>query len=190
MYAPYENIQRCQWVGSDGLMVQYHDNEWGVPTHDETLLFELLTLEGAQAGLSWSTILKKRENYKIAFDNFDIGKIASYSSDKVENLLSHSSGIVKNRLKIESVISNAQAFIKIEHRYGSFDNYLWSFTDGKTIKNHWRSHLEIPQDTKESRKLSKELKKNGFKFVGPTICYSFMQAAGLVNDHTVDCFKY
>ncbi|MBF0377582.1 MAG: DNA-3-methyladenine glycosylase I [Desulfamplus sp.] len=182
-------MDRCQWVGNDELMQYYHDHEWGVPVHSNQLLFEFLTLEGAQAGLSWQTILNKREYYKIAFDNFEPEKVASYSLNKIENLLQNKN-IIRNRRKIESVISNAQAVIEIEEQYSSFSNYIWSFTDGKTIQNSWKSHLEIPKHTIESRKMSKELKKMGFKFVGQTICYSFMQAIGMVNDHTTNCFRH
>jgi DNA-3-methyladenine glycosylase I len=182
-------MERCQWVGNDELMQNYHDHEWGVPVHNDQLLFEFLTLEGAQAGLSWKTILKKREYYKTAFDNFETEKVAAYSSTTIENLLSNHN-LIRNRRKIESVISNAQAIIEIQKQHGSFNNYIWSFTHGKTIQNSWQSHLEIPKHTVESRNMSNELKNKGFKFVGQTICYSFMQAVGMVNDHTINCFRH
>ncbi len=184
-----DHIERCKWVGDDEMMIKYHDHEWGVPVYDDRVLFEFLTLEGAQAGLSWHTILKRREDYKKAFDNFDPQKVASYSHVEIEKLLQNKN-IIRNRKKIESVINNAQALLEIESQYGSFSIYLWSFTEGKIIQNSWRSHLEIPVNSPESRTMSKELKKRGFKFVGDTICYSFMQAVGMVNDHTVNCFRY
>ncbi|MFA8433242.1 MAG: DNA-3-methyladenine glycosylase I [Marinifilaceae bacterium] len=181
------NKVRCEWSGHEPCA--YHDTEWGVPVHDDRLLFEFLILEGAQAGLSWSTILKKRENYRIAFDNFDPKKVAQYGEDKYEELLKNE-GIIRNRLKIKSAITNAQQFLKIQEEFGSFDQYIWSFVNGNTIQNSWKSLRELPAETPESRNMSKDLKKRGFKFVGPTICYAFMQAVGMVNDHTVDCFRY
>lgn len=180
---------RCRWAGTDPLYIQYHDKEWGVALHDDRRLFEFLILEGAQAGLSWITILKKRENYRKAFDDFYPEKIAMYDSDKIETLLSDS-GIVRNRRKIESAIQNATAFLAVQNTFGSFDAYIWRFTDGKPVKNIWKRHEEIPSQTRESVAMSRDLKKRGFQFVGPTICYAFMQAVGMVNDHITDCFRY
>ncbi len=184
-------MQRCEWLGSsaDELYIKYHDEEWGGPIHDDRLLFEFLILEGAQAGLSWFTILKRRQNYRVAYDNFDPYKIAKYD-DKKKNSLLNDSGIIRNRLKIEASITNAQAFLKVVEEYGSFDRYIWQFVNHKTINNNWKNISEIPTETKESKAMSKDLKKRGFKFVGPTICYAFMQAVGMVNDHTQDCFKH
>jgi DNA-3-methyladenine glycosylase I len=170
-------------------MVAYHDDEWGVPVHDDRLLFEFLVLEGAQAGLSWSTILKKRKNYRAAFDHFDPEKVAGYGEDKINRLL-QDPGIIRNRLKIRSTISNARAVLAIRKECGSFNNYIWRFVDGKTIQNSWRESKEIPSKTPEAEAMSKDLKKRGFTFVGPTICYAFMQAVGMVNDHTTNCFRY
>ena len=181
--------KRCDWVTDEQIYKDYHDHEWGVPVHDDQQLFEMLSLEGAQAGLSWITILKRRENYRKAFDNFDPFIVSTYDEEKIE-ALRQNEGIIRNRLKIRSVITNAKAFIKIEEEYGSFSQYLWQFVDGKPILNDWKSHEEIPASTKESEKLSKDLKKRGFKFVGPVICYAFMQAVGMVNDHTRDCYLY
>ncbi|NJD60603.1 MAG: DNA-3-methyladenine glycosylase I [Anaerolineales bacterium] len=181
---------RCFWADtSDQLYLDYHDREWGVPVHDDRLLFEFLILEGAQAGLSWYTILKKRPNYLRAFDGFDPYKIATYDVRKVADLLADP-GIIRNRLKINAAIRNAQAFIKITQEFGSFDAYLWQFVGGKPIVNNWTSGHEIPAETEISRRMSKDLLHRGFKFVGPTICYAHMQAVGLVNDHTTDCFRY
>lgn len=180
---------RCQWAGNDPLYQKYHDEEWGVPVHDDRKLFEMLILEGAQAGLSWITILRKRENYRKAFSNFDAKKIAKYDSKKVEQLLLND-GIIRNRLKIASTINNAKLFLELQKEFGSFDKYIWQFVNGKPIKNNWKSLKEIPPKTNESDTMSKDLKKRGFKFVGSTICYAFMQAVGMVNDHTVDCFRY
>ena len=180
---------RCQWAGNDPLYQKYHDEEWGVPVHNDQKLFEMLILEGAQAGLSWITILRKRENYRKAFSNFDAKKIAKYDSKKVEQLLLNE-GIVRNKLKIASTIQNAKLFLELQKEFGSFDKYIWQFTAGKPVKNNWKSLKEIPPKTKESDAMSKDLKKRGFKFVGSTICYAFMQAVGMVNDHTVDCFRY
>jgi DNA-3-methyladenine glycosylase I len=180
---------RCEWCGTDPLYVKYHDEEWGVPVHDDRKLFEFLILEGAQAGLSWINILKKRENYIKAFDNFDPLKVSRYSEKKIEKLLQNP-GIVRNKLKINSAVGNAKAFLKIQKEYGSFDKYIWSFVGGKPIINKWKSLKEIPVTTKESDAMSKDLKKRGFKFVGSTICYAFMQAVGMVNDHTKKCFRY
>ena len=181
--------QRCEWGTSSALYIEYHDLEWGVPVHDERLLFEFLILEGAQAGLSWSTILNKRKAYIQAFDNFEPSKVASYDDAKVQALLANP-GIVRNRLKIQAAIQNARSFLEIQDQYGSFDTYIWQFVDGKPIQNSWKSLQEIPATTKESDAMSKELKKLGFTFVGSTICYAFMQAVGMVNDHTVNCFRW
>ena len=181
--------QRCSWANSSTLYLEYHDSEWGVPVHNERLLFEFLILEGAQAGLSWSTILNKRQAYIQAFDNFEQAKVANYNDTKVQALLANT-GIVRNRLKIQAAIQNARSFLEVQDQYGSFDAYIWQFVDGKPIQNSWKSLQEIPATTKESDAMSKELKKRGFTFVGSTICYAFMQAVGMVNDHTVDCFRW
>lgn len=180
-------MKRCHWVTNDLDYISYHDNEWGKPIRDDRKLFELLTLEGAQAGLSWITILKRREHYRKAFDNFDINKIQLYSEDKVVELL-HNEGIIRNQLKIRSVINNAKKYSKIQEEFGSFSNYIWAFVDGKPIINEWKSGEEVPVNTELSIKISKDLKKRGFSFVGPTIIYSYLQAAGLVNDHLISCF--
>jgi DNA-3-methyladenine glycosylase I len=181
---------RCFWADTtDPLYLDYHDHEWGVPIHDDRLLFEFLILEGAQAGLSWYTILKKRPNYREAFDGFDPDKIAVYDEHKVAELLADP-GIIRNRLKINAAIRNAQSFIKIKQEFGSFDAYMWQFVGGKPIINHWTSGREIPAQTEVSRRMSKDLIQRGFRFVGPTICYAHMQAVGMVNDHTTDCFRY
>lgn len=180
---------RCKWAQSDALLIEYHDNEWGVPIYDDRLLFELLNLEGAQAGLSWSTVLKKRENYRALFDNFDPIKIAKYRPNKIESLLKNA-GIIRNRLKVESTIINAKAYLNLLKEWDSFNNYLWHFVENKPIQNSWDDFKNIPTKTSISDQLSKDLKKRGFKFVGSTICYAFMQAVGMVNDHTVDCFCY
>jgi DNA-3-methyladenine glycosylase I len=181
--------QRCAWAGSDALYQSYHDTEWGVPLHDDRRLFEFLILEGAQAGLSWITILRKRDNYRAAFDDFDAARIAAYDTNKIESLL-QDAGIVRNRLKIQSAIINAQRFLDVQDEFGSFDQFIWQFVDGKTIQNSRRSMGDIPASTAESDAMSKELKRRGFKFVGTTICYAHMQATGLVNDHTTDCFRH
>ena len=179
-------MKRCAWVPeADPDYVAYHDDEWGVPSHDERHLFEMLTLEGAQAGLSWSTILRKREGYRKAFANFDAAKVASFSDGRVERLLADP-GIVRNRLKVESTVNNARRVLELD----SLSDYLWSFVDGEPKVNHFRKLGELPAETAESTAMSKDLKKRGFRFVGPTVCYAFMQACGLVNDHTVDCFRY
>ena len=180
---------RCKWAGIDPFYVRYHDTEWGVPLHDDTKLFEFLVLEGAQAGLSWLTILKKRENYRNAFDNFDVAKISTYGSAKVALLLSDP-GIVRNRLKIEAAVQNARAFQKVQAEFGSFDHYIWRFVGGKPVRNRWKAETRIPAQTPESIVMSKDLKRRGFRFSGPTICYAFMQAVGMVNDHVMDCFRY
>ena len=180
---------RCEWSGTDPLYVAYHDDEWGVPVHEDQHLFEMLILEGAQAGLSWRTILNKREGYRKAFDNFDIKTVAAYEQSDVDRLMT-SPGIVRNRLKIESAIKNARGSLAIQDEFGSLDAYLWQFVDGEPRQNAWRSMAEVPAQTEQSAAMSKALKKRGFNFVGPTICYAFMQAIGMVNDHTTDCFRY
>lgn len=182
-------LKRCDWVPDDPLYQKYHDEEWGVPVHDDRLLFEFLILEGAQAGLSWATILKKRDNYRAAFDNFSAGKIAKYDETKYLELLDNP-GIVRNRLKIQAAIENAKAFLAVQKEYGSFDAYIWRFVGGKPVVNARKTLKELPARTTEADAMSKDLKKRGFKFVGSTICYAFMQAVGMVNDHTVDCFRY
>lgn len=180
---------RCPWANGNKLLTDYHDQEWGVPIHDDRLLFEFLILEGAQAGLSWTLILQKRDNYRKAFDNFQIDKVANYSEEKIKNLLDNP-GIIRNRLKIRSTVVNALSVLDIQNEYGSFDYYIWKFVDHKPIQNKWKTLSEIPSSTPESSKMSKDLKKRGFKFVGPTICYGYMQAVGMVNDHLVDCFRH
>lgn len=180
---------RCEWCGDDPLYVAYHDEEWGRPCHDDAKLFEMLILEGMQAGLSWITILRKRENFREAFDNFDPHKIIAYDEAKVESLMQNK-GIIRNRLKIESSIKNARAFLAVQDEFGSFDAYIWQFVGGKPIVNQFQSMSDIPAKTSEAEAMSKDLKKRGFKFVGPTICYAFMQACGMVNDHIMDCFCY
>jgi len=179
---------RCQWVGDDPLTVEYHDREWGVPVHDDRRLFEMLILEGAQAGLSWITILRKRDNYRRAYDNFDPAVVARYTARKKTSLLSDE-GIVRNRLKVEASVTNAKAFVEVQREFGSFDAYLWRFVRGKPIVHSFRTLRDIPAKTVESDTLSKDLKRRGFRFVGSTICYAFMQAVGMVNDHTTDCFR-
>jgi len=179
---------RCHWAQKP-INIPYHDKEWGVPVHDDRALFEFLILEGAQAGLSWDTILLKRARYREVFDRFDAAKIALYGAKKVRALLADP-GIIRNRLKIASTISNAQAFLKIQNEFGSFDSYLWKFVGGKPIQNSWKLHKQVPAKTKESDAMSKDLQKHGFRFVGSTICYAFMQATGMVNDHLVTCFRY
>lgn len=181
--------RRCEWASSDPLYVRYHDTEWGVPVHDDRKLFEFLVLEGAQAGLSWFTVLKKRENYKRAFDGFDPLKVSRYGKSKVSELL-NDSGIIRNRLKIEAAIDNAGAFLGVQKEFGSFDSYIWQFTGGKTIRNRWTSIEQVPASTMVSDAMSKDLKARGFRFVGTTICYSHMQATGMVNDHITSCFRY
>lgn len=183
-----KSLTRCHWAKSE-LMQEYHDREWGVPVHDERKLFEFLVLDGAQAGLSWEIILRKREGYRKAFDNFDAEKVARYTPKKIEKLLADP-GIIRNRLKIEGAVACAKAFLAVQEEFGSFDKYIWQFTGGKTIKNRWAASKEVPAVSKEAEAMSKDLKKRGFKFVGPTICYAFMQAAGMVNDHLVDCFRH
>lgn len=183
-------MKRCDWATDVGpLYTQYHDEEWGIPVFDDRKLFEMLILEGAQAGLSWFTILKKRENYRQAFDQFDAEKMACYSDRKRASLLSNA-GIVRNRLKVNAAIVNAQCYLDVVGEYQSFSTFIWQFVDGESIKNRWVSMQDVPITTDESEAMSKELKKRGFKFVGPTICYAFMQAVGMVDDHTTDCFCY
>jgi len=181
--------KRCAWLSDNPLMIEYHDKEWGMPVHNDRKLFEFLILEGAQAGLTWQTVLNKRENYSKAFHDFDPVKIAHYSKKDVKRLLSNP-GIIRNRLKIEAAITNAKNFLDVQKEFGSFDTYAWGFVDGKPIKHKFKSLSVIPPRTKESDAISKDLKKRGFKFVGSTICYAFMQAVGMVNDHMVNCFRY
>jgi DNA-3-methyladenine glycosylase I len=183
------NPIRCGWVSDDPLYLDYHDHEWGIPLYDEQKLFELLILEGAQAGLSWLTVLKKRENYRQLFDNFDYHKIAGYNSKKVESLLNNPS-IIRNRLKVAATIANAQAILKLHDKGITLSDFLWQFFDGTPIKNNWSSLKQVPTETEISKLMAKALQKRGFKFVGSTICYAFMQAVGMVNDHTTDCFCY
>jgi DNA-3-methyladenine glycosylase I len=180
---------RCWWCGNDELYRQYHDEEWGVPVHDDRLLFEFLCLEGAQAGLSWITILRKRENYRRVFDNFDADKIARYGETKIANLL-QDTGIVRNRLKVNGFVKNARAYLELREQGSTLDQYLWDFVGAKPLQNNWKKSTQVPANTGVSDAMSKDLKKRGFTFVGSTICYAFMQAAGLVNDHTVDCFRH
>lgn len=180
--------RRCAWA-KNPLAIAYHDTEWGVPLHDDQKLFEFVVLEGAQAGLSWDTILAKRDAYRLAFDHFDPAKIAAYGSKEIERLMGNA-GIVRNRMKIESAIKNARAFLAVQAEFGSFDAYQWRFVDGKSIENHWKEFSQIPASTPLSETISKDLKKRGFNFVGPTIVYAHMQAVGMVNDHTTDCFRY
>lgn len=180
---------RCAWPGNNELMIEYHDKEWGTPQHDDKILFEYILLDSFQAGLSWQIILNKRENFRKAFDSFNPKKISKYSKDKINKLL-NDEGIIRNKLKIESTIKNSQLFLEIQKEYGSFDKYIWKFVNNKPIKNKFRKLSEIPAQTKEAEEMSKDLKKRGFKFVGPSICYAFMQGAGMVNDHTIDCFRY
>jgi len=182
-------MKRCEWAGTDKLYQRYHDKEWGVPVHNDKKLFEFLILEGAQAGLSWITVLKKRQAYRQAFDQFDFNKVARYRDSKVRQLMGNA-GIIRNGLKIKSAITNARAFIEVRKEFGTFNKYVWQFVGGKPIQNKWKSMSELPAMTEISDALSKDLKKRGFKFVGSTICYAHMQATGMVNDHTIDCFRY
>jgi len=182
-------ISRCAWVTDEPLYIDYHDHEWGVPVYDDRLLFEFLILEGAQAGLNWLTILKRRKNYQQSFDYFDALKIANYDKRKVAALL-QDPGIIRNKLKINSVIENAKAYLQVIEERGSFADFIWQFVDGSPIINHWTSHRKVPSQTAISEQMSKSLKKQGFKFVGSTICYAYMQAVGMVNDHTRNCFRY
>jgi DNA-3-methyladenine glycosylase I len=188
MKIPIQPI-RCAWVSDDPLYRDYHDREWGVPVHDDRLLFEFLTLEGAQAGLSWITVLRKRESYRAAFENFDPALVACFDEAKQVELLLNP-GIIRNRLKVASTITNARAFLQVQEQFGSFDAYLWRFVDGRPIQNTWKSIKEVPASTPVSDALSRDLKKRGFRFVGSTICYAMMQAVGMVNDHTIDCFRW
>ena len=182
-------MKRCAWAGTDPLYAAYHDTEWGVPVHDDQRLFEFLILEGAQAGLSWITILRKRDNYRAAFDQFDAGKVARYSAKKIERLL-QDPGIVRNRLKIHSAVINANAFLAVQKEFGSFDDYIWTFVGGKPKQNTWAAMTDVPAKTAQSDAMSNDLKKRDFKFIGSTICYAFMQATGMVNDHLLDCFRH
>ncbi|MEQ9426143.1 MAG: DNA-3-methyladenine glycosylase I [Cyclobacteriaceae bacterium] len=183
-------MKRCKWVENTfPEYIKYHDEEWGVPVYDDKVQFEFLILEGAQAGLSWSTILKRREGYRNAFANFDVEKVARFDQKRIDSLL-QDTGIIRNKLKVNSAVTNAQAFINVQNEVGSFSEYIWAFVDGKPIVNHWKTMSEVPATSKESDALSKDLKKRGFRFVGSTIMYAHMQATGLVNDHTVDCFRY
>ncbi len=184
-----KNKTRCAWVTEDPIYIDYHDTEWGVPIYDDKMLFEFLILEGAQAGLSWITVLKKRDNYRKCFDHFDPEKIARYNKNKIEKLLANP-GIIRNRLKIESTVINAKAYLEIINTTGNFSDFIWNFVDGEPIKNHWKNFKSIPAKSSISDALSKELKKRGFKFIGSTICYAFMQAVGMVNDHATDCFRH
>ena len=181
--------KRCDWPGDDPLMIAYHDEEWGVPLHDDRKLFEFMVLDAFQAGLSWSTILKKRENFRAALDNFDPHIIAEYDQDKIEELLQNA-GIIRNQAKVKATVKNARAFLRIQAEYGSFDSYIWQFVGGRPMINQWKELAEIPAKSPEAEAMSADLKRRGFSFVGPTICYAFMQAAGLVNDHLVSCFRY
>ncbi len=183
------NPARCIWAGDDVLYRRYHDAEWGVPLHDDRQLFEFLILEGAQAGLSWITILRKREHYRVAFDDFDATRIARYDANKIESLLQNP-GIVRNRLKIAAAINNAQKFLEVQNEFGSFARFIWQFVGGQPRQHAWRGIADVPTRSAESDAMSKELKRRGFKFVGTTICYAFMQATGMVNDHTTDCFRH
>jgi DNA-3-methyladenine glycosylase I len=182
-------IERCPWPAGKPKDIKYHDEEWGVPVHNDQKLFEFMVLDGFQAGLSWSTILNKRENFREAFNHFNPNEVALYSEKKIEELLNNK-GIIRNQLKIRSAVLNAQKFLEVQKEFGSFDAYIWQFTDGKTIVNTWQKLSQIPVNTPESDAMSKDLKKRGFKFVGTTICYAFMQAAGMVNDHLIHCFRY
>ena len=184
-----ENQERCHWCTSDEIYIKYHDEEWGVPCHDDQKLFEFLILEGAQAGLNWLTILKRREGYRNALANFDVQKVARFDQTDVERLL-NDKGIIRNKLKVNSAISNAKAFIAVQEEFGSFDTYIWQFVNQRPIINHWKAMDEVPVTTPESDAMSKDLKKRGFKYVGSTICYAYMQAMGMVNDHIVSCISY
>jgi DNA-3-methyladenine glycosylase I len=183
------DVTRCVWAGSDPLMIEYHDREWGVPVHDDRKHFEFLVLEAAQAGLSWAIVLKKREGYRRAFSEFDPAKVARYDKRRIEKL-TLDPAIIRNRLKIEAAIQNARSYLAVQEEFSSFDTYIWQFVGGRPIQNRWRSMSDVPSRTKESDALSEDLRRRGFKFVGSTICYAFMQAVGMVNDHTVDCFRH
>ncbi|HEX3014674.1 MAG TPA: DNA-3-methyladenine glycosylase I [Methanobacterium sp.] len=180
---------RCPWAREDPLIIEYHDKEWGIPVHDDNVLFEFLILEGVQAGLSWITVLRKRENYRKTFDNFDPAKIALYNEEKIEELMNNP-GIIRNRRKINSAVTNAKAVLEIQKEFDSFDSYIWQFVGGKQVQNRWKDMTDVPPFTVESQDMSKDLKNRGFKFVGPTICYAFMQAVGMVNDHIISCFRH
>jgi len=182
-------MKRCEWANRSELEQSYHDQEWGVAIHDDRSLFEFLVLEGAQAGLSWSTILRKREGYRKTFHHFDVRKISRYSENEISRLLANPK-IIRNRLKIHAAITNARAFLRIQAEFGGFDRYIWQFVNGRPIQNSWKKRSDIPPSSPQSEAMSKDLQKRGFKFVGPTICYAFMQAVGMVNDHVVDCFRY
>ncbi len=182
-------MNRCDWSTSDEIYIEYHDKEWGVPVYDDRKLFEMLILEGAQAGLSWITILKRRETYRLAYDGFDPEKMAKWNSKKIKRLL-NDPGIIRNKLKVEAAMTNAQAYLKIAEGPATFKDFIWSFVEGTPINNSWKSLSEMPASTEKSKKMSKELQKRGFKFAGPTICYAFMQAVGMVNDHVTGCFRY
>ena len=184
-----ENVQRCHWVNDDPIYIDYHDHEWGIPLHDDDKLFEFLILEGFQAGLSWITVLKKRDNFRKAFDNFKALKIVKYDEQKIEELM-QDSGIIRNRLKIQGTITNAKLFLEIQQEFDSFAQYIWQFTSGQTIVNQWNNASQVPASTLISDAMSKDLKKRGFKFIGSTICYAFMQATGMVNDHLINCVSY
>jgi DNA-3-methyladenine glycosylase I len=181
--------KRCEWCEGDEIYTKYHDKEWGIPLHSDRKLFEFLILEGAQAGLSWITVLKKRNTYRQVFDQFDFNKVAKYKEAKIQSLLKNP-GIIRNQLKIRAAVKNAQAYIRIREEFGTFNKYIWQFTDGKIIHNSWKSLKDIPAQTEISNMMSKDLKKRGFTFVGPTICYAYMQAIGMVNDHVVGCYRY
>jgi len=182
-------MKRCEWANKSELEMSYHDDEWGVPIHDDRSLFEFLVLEGAQAGLSWSTILRKREGYRKAFDNFDARKISRYPEAVVSRLLANPE-IIRNRLKVNAIVTNARAFLRVQEEFGSFDGYIWQFVNGRPIQNSWKKMTEIPSSSPASEAMSKDLRKRGFKFVGTTICYAFMQAVGMINDHVVGCFRH
>jgi DNA-3-methyladenine glycosylase I len=186
---PEKKKIRCAWCGSDPLYIRYHDEEWGVPVHDDRKLFAMLILEGMQAGLSWLTVLRKREEFRKAFDHFQAERVAGYDAEKIRSLLENPK-IIRNRLKIEAAIANAGAFLEVQKEFGTFDRFIWSLASNKPRQNHFRSLKQLPPQTPDSEAMSRELKKRGFRFVGPTICYAFMQAVGMVNDHPVDCFRY
>ena len=181
--------KRCAWANSDPLYAKYHDEEWGVPVHDDRKLFEFLILEGFQAGLSWRTVLHKRENFRKAFAEFEVQEVARFNEGRIGRLMNNA-GIIRNQLKIRAAVQNARAFLDVQQKYGSFDSFIWQFTDGRPLVNHWQTEEQVPASTELSDKISKELKSLGFKFVGTTICYAHMQATGMVNDHTVDCFRH
>ncbi|MEE9173690.1 MAG: DNA-3-methyladenine glycosylase I [Thermoplasmata archaeon] len=186
---PGDGLTRCAWGFTEPLLLAYHDEEWGVPLHDDRALYELLVLEGMQAGLSWMTVLRKRENFRRAMDGFDLSRVGRYSQDRMKQLLADA-GIIRNRLKLEAAINNAQRFPEVQEEFGSFDAYLWRFVGGRSRVNRFASLADLPPETEESRTMSKDLRRRGFRFVGPTICYAYMQGAGLVNDHTTDCFRH